>query len=215
MTFNAHLLLVGLTTMCLALVPAASPAQNDPPQVGLFFDQNGTACNAALAPFDGGVQAHILAFVDPGIELGGALFRLELPPFLMIESIVWPRNTDPKGSMTTSEGMDLRFQICPESTGAPIILVSFVLTDVSFGGEVRPDMEIKVLGGTITAPDTLTFQEPNLKICDPNDPEGYTELLVAPSTLATLNCSAGDCPCNETAVSSMTWTAVRKLYADD
>jgi len=216
MTCNAQLLLASLTTICLALAPVTSLAQDNPPEVGLFFDQTGEACTAILEPFDGGVQAHILAFVESGFELGGAFLRLELPPFLQIQngSLIWPKNTDAKGSLITGEGLDLSFQVCPTSTGEPITLVTFVLEDVNFVG-VRPDLEVKILGGTITAPDTLTLKEPNLKVCDPNDPEGYTELVVAPSTVATLNCSAGDCPCNETAVSSITWTAVRRLYADD
>ena len=89
-----------------------------------------------------------------------------------------------------------------------------MITDVSFG-DPRPDLEIRVLGGTITAPDTLKLTEPNLKVCDPDDPEGYSELIVAPASRATMNCSSGDCPCNETAVRQHTWTAVRKLYAND
>jgi hypothetical protein len=217
MTCNAQLLLASLTTICLALSPATSLAQNDPPEVGLFFDQTGDACNAILEPFAPlGAPAHILAFVESGFELGGAFIRMELPPFLQIRdgSIRWPKNTDAKGSLTSGEGLDLSFQVCPTSTGEPITLVSFVLEDVNFVG-VRPDLEVKILGGTITAPDTLTLKEPNLKVCDPDHPEGYIDLVVAPSTLATLNCSAGDCPCNETAVSSTTWTAVRRLYADD
>jgi hypothetical protein len=216
MTCNIRILVAALA-LSVALVPRPGASQVTPPRVGIYFDQQGTVCSAPLEPFDPvGVQAHVLAFVEPGTEMAGAFFRLELPPQITIvpNSEEWPKNSNPVGSMTSVNGMDLQFQLCTIAGSEPVRLVSFVLNDISLGG-VRPDLEIRVLGGTIAAADTLVLKEPNLKVCDPNEPEGYLDLIVAPSTLTTLNCSSGDCPCETTAVRPTTWTAVRKLYADD
>lgn len=205
-----------ITGFCLLMVLAGckgAAAQINPPQVGVFFDTAGNTCSVTLEPFLP-VQAHILAFVEPGVDLSGCFFSLQLPPEMNIDAITWPKNSNQSGTLTSSIGVNLTFQICATTTTEPVTLVSFELTDVSFGG-IRPDLYIEVMGGTITAPDTLVLLEANLKVCDPENPEGYADLIVAPSTRATMNCSAGSCPCNETSVISRTWTAVRKLYADD
>ena len=207
----------GFLTRCVATLLVAwttsGQAQDNPPQIGVFFDTAGNSCNTTLIPF-GSVRAHLLAFVEPGVELGGAFFRLQVPPSIDIEDVQWAKNSNHKGGLTATTGAELIFQVCPTTTGAPVTLVSFLLTDVSFGGP-RPDLLIDIGGGTITAPDTLTLRQPNFKVCDPNDPEGYSDLIVATSTRTTMNCSAGECPCSETALTPTTWTALRKLYADD
>jgi hypothetical protein len=216
---NSHILnVVTVLVACGGLLsPSPGAGQTATPRVGVYFDEQGNACSANLEPFDPvGVQAHILAFVEPGTELAGALFRLELPSEIQIVNgtVEWPKNSTVTGSMTSTTGTDLQLQICPTSDGTPVRLVSFVLNDIRPGMDPRPDLEIKVAGGTIAA-DTLTLKEPNLKLCDPDQPDGYADLIVAPTTLATLNCSSGNCPCEVTAVQRRTWTAVRKLYADD
>jgi hypothetical protein len=191
-------------------------AQDNPPQVGVFFDTVGNSCSATLEPWEP-ITAYVLAFLEPGIELGGALFSLELPIDLEVDpiSILWPKNSTRAGTLTGSEGLELTLQGCLTTTGAPVVLATFSLLDKNLHNITRPDLRISIAGGTISAPDTLSLLQPNLKVCDPNDPWGYSSLIAASGTRTTFNCTAEDCPCIETSVSPITWTALRKLYADD
>jgi hypothetical protein len=195
------------TIPIVLLAGAAVEAQ----EVGIFFDDNGQMCVTTIENFGAPVQARIFAFAEAGTLLNGALLRLEMPIGFRIQNVELPKGkNDMVGDLNSSDGLDVTLSECPEVTG-PVLLLEFELVhEDPFGELMVPDVLLELKGGTNVA-DSLTLEQPQLKLCDPDDPlGGEFELVEAQSQRTTLNCT-GECPCT-TAVVRRSWTHVKSHY---
>lgn len=183
-------------------------------EVGLFFDEAGTSCVGQIRPF-GQVQVYALAFLDEETDFAGALLSLKLPVGISIVGdtggIVWPKDCTRTGNLLAETGIDLQFQRCPRRSGV-VELFHMVLEDLTFGDLPRPDLRIEVGGAAIPGDSTL-LKLPQLKICDGQNPDGYSEIREMQPLLATLNCSS-DCPCT-VSVTTQTWGTVKRRFQED
>ncbi len=197
--------------LCFALVVRFTPAQAA--EVGLFFDENAETCVESIENFGPGVKIFVFAFAPSGVTLNGASLRLELPAGIVVANEQEPRDGQNTltGNIDASLGVDVTLSPCVPG-GGPVLLMSFELShfDPSDPSAHFEDLELKLRGGTIVA-DSLDLVEPNLKICDPDDPlGGEFELQEAVSLRATLNCTT-ECPCT-TAIRQRTWADFKRLY---
>ncbi len=185
-------------------------------EVGLFFDENAEVCVGTIENFGAAVTIYVFAFVEPSVTLNGASLRLELPNNFEVSNQTEPRQgmNTLSGEIASTQGIDVTLSPC-QPGGAPVLLMSFDLSHFDLnlpGGPQVEDLELKLRGGTIVA-DSLNLVEPNLKLCDPEDPLGGTvELREAVSLQATLNCSS-QCPCT-VATLPRTWADIKRLYLE-
>jgi len=200
---RAHL----LTAVAAVLFASGSAAQ----RLGLFFDTDGTQCNAAIEPFGPAVQAYVVVYPPPDSLISGVAFRLEMPPAIHVTtgSVFYPRNLVAEALGEPVGGVDVHFQACRKQVG-PLMIAQFRLEDRNLGGFVRNDLRIKLVG---FSPDSVAAVEPQIRLCDPENPiTGDGGRFPAPSVDAVFNCTER-CYCT-TAVRRTTFAAVKSLYRE-
>jgi hypothetical protein len=200
-------------TMASAVLHSGAPVQSEEYRVGLFFDEGARSCVGEIRNYDNqGVEAHIFAFVPDGTAVNGALVGIELPPGLILRSLKEIKDANYSGDMTSPDGLDITLVNCPVASG-PVMLgtLDLIQVDDRYPESPRiPDIALWLRGG-VTEADSLKFERPQVKVCDPDDPIGGTpELVEALSFRATLNCSS-DCPC-VTGIEAKTWGWVKRRF---
>lgn len=183
-------------------------------EIGIFFDENAESCVAEIQNFGPAVKAHVFAFVSADTALNGAVLRLELDSGFVVrnEEAAKGQGNGLEGEIASPTGVDVTLAECPPG-GAPVLLMTFdlELADPDLKDPVA-DVRLKLRGGTVVA-DSLDLTEPNLKVCDPDDPlGGDPELKPAVALQATLNCTS-ECPCT-VAVQRRTWAELKRLYLE-
>jgi hypothetical protein len=176
--------------------------------LGLYFDAAGTSCTAAISSF-GTLQVYLVARLDTGDELVGAIFRIRMPSGIVIteDSVQFPRNVGGVMDGTVTSGMNLQLFPC-QPTDEPVVLLQFEIWESSL--QPRTDLVLELEG---FAEDSLTSSNmPQIKICDPQDPGGHTSLVPTPKARANLNCTA-DCPCI-VGVERRRWGGIKSLYRE-
>jgi hypothetical protein len=197
----------------LCLLISVSSATSQEYRVGVFFDDSGQTCVGEIRNFGSDVRAHIFAVVPEGTEMNGAVLGLDLPPGIILREVTWAKNVDAEGNLVSRSGLDFTFLGCPPATG-PVLLASLVLyqSDDNYEGGVRvPDIQLLLRGG-VTAADSVSYVDPQVKICSGDPLGGDPDFVRAPSYRATLNCSS-NCPC-ETSVMAKTWGWVKSLFRE-
>lgn len=196
--------------VCVLLAPTPSAAL----EIGIFFDENASSCVAEIQNFGPAVKAHVFAFVPPDTLLNGAVLRLELDSGFVVhnQEAAKGQGNGLEGDIASPTGVDVTLAECPPG-GAPVLIMRFdlLLQDIDNPGGVE-NVIFKLRGGTVVA-DSLDLTEPNLKVCDPDDPlGGEPELAPAVALQATLNCTS-ECPCT-VAVQRRTWAELKRLYLE-
>ena len=184
-------------------------------EVGMFFDENAEVCVRDIENFGPALKIYVFAFAEPELTLNGAFIRLALPVGFQVRNQEGPPDAQNTiaGDIASPLGIDITLSPC-KPAGAPVLLMTFELShfDSQNPDAHVEDLLLKLRGGTIVA-DDLTLTEPNLKICDPDDPlEGQFELAEAVALQATLNCTS-ECPCT-VAIAAGTWADFKRLYLE-
>jgi hypothetical protein len=193
-----------LLVALLLLAPRPGSAQ----RIGLFFDEEGTLCEAPIAYFDV-VHVYVVGFPPADSSLSGALFSLELPPNLEVLSGTLRVRRElvqsVSGDVDALQDLNLRFVSCVE-TSEPLPMLEFDLWEGS--QSLRHDLRVRLTGAALDS--LLVLAHPTWKICEPTDPEGFSSLVTAPSVDAVFNCTRA-CYCT-TAVRNATWSVIKSLY---
>ncbi len=182
--------------------------------IGVFFDDRAQECVAEVLNFAPAIRAYVFALVPDGTLLNGALLSIDVPAGFVISGERPPHSGigHIDGTLTGSNGLNVILQNCFLAAG-PVELVSFDLkqVDSNLPSDFRvPDVRLEIKGASVPA-DSLVFEKPQVKICDPIDPINGKPLLVeAIPIVSTLNCTA-DCPCT-TPVTPTTWGRVKCLF---
>lgn len=193
---------IGLASL---LVPAALAAQS----IGVYFDSLGTRCVSTIEPFGPCQPVYIVADAPVAEPIAGALLTLEFPPDIRVcgndpEGIEYPGRNPPTARGSLASGLDLQYFPCV----APgrVLLAKFHIFDAGF--VPRQELRLHLTG---TGPDSVSnYLNPQLKICDPGDPEGNLGLIETRALDAVLNCPE-PCVCT-TAVVQRTWTHLKTLF---
>jgi hypothetical protein len=109
------------------------------------------------------------------------------------------------GDLVHIENMDVSFRGCLRDT--MVKLLDFEIFDA--GTTLRHDLVLHLAGASI---DSLAGVLPRLKVCDPDDPQGYRGIVEASPVDARLNCTRL-CYCT-TGVTPTTWAVVKSLYQE-
>ena len=182
--------------------------------IGVYFDAAAQNCVADVLNFAPAIRAYVFVMVPEGTLVNGALVSIDLPTGFVIDNERAPHTGigHISGTLTGADGLSVILQDCPLAAG-PVELVSFDLKQVNPGlpPDTRvPDVRLEIKGASVQS-DSLVYEKPQVKICDPEDPiGGEPQLVEAIPILSTLNCSI-HCPCT-TPVDRSTWGSVKSLY---